>query len=184
MKENVIQHHNQLLSIVIGKYDTLRKGRTGMTKTATKKWVKEHGKEPRIIDQLIEETADVQDWSRYEKIRHSMEILSGANEELVFPPIVMSKISRSNVPSAMELKPGQKGVVWFCAQEIVKKQTKNGKTFYTFTALDNNNDIARIRVWGTFKEEPEPYTIWLAEVEYDSNWGMSSSAMKMRKIEV
>jgi hypothetical protein len=26
--------------------------------------------------------------------------------------------------------------------------------------------------------------MWLAEVEYDANWGMSTSAMKMRKIEV
>jgi hypothetical protein len=155
-----------------------------MTKTATKKWVKEHGKEPVIIDQLIEATADVQDWNRYEKIKNFVEILTTASEELLFPPTVMAKIERSNVPSAMQISPGSKAVVWFCAQDWVKKQTKNGKTFYTAFAVDNNSDTARIRVWGTFKEEPERYTMWLAEVEYDANWGMSTSAMKMRKIEV
>jgi hypothetical protein len=155
-----------------------------MTKTATKKWVKQHGKEPHIISKLIEETADVTDWSRYEKIKNFIEILTTASEELLFPPAVMAKIERSNVPSAMQIQPGTKAVVWFCAREWVKKQTKNGKTFYTVHALDNNSELGRIRVWGTFKEEPDAYTMWLAEVEYDANWGMSSSAMKMRKIEV
>jgi DNA polymerase III alpha subunit len=183
-KDERLNNHNQLHKMIIENYDTLRKGRTGMTKTATKKWVKEHGKEPVIIDQLIEATADVQDWNRYEKIKNFVEILTTASEELLFPPTVMAKIDRSNVPSAMQISPGSKAVVWFCAQDWVKKQTKNGKTFYTAFAVDNNSDTARIRVWGTFKEEPERYTMWLAEVEYDANWGMSTSAMKMRKIEV
>jgi DNA polymerase-3 subunit alpha len=183
-KDERLNNHNQLHKMIIENYDTLRKGRTGMTKTATKKWVKAHGKEPVIIDQLIETTADVQDWNRYEKIKNFVEILTTASEELLFPPAVMAKIERSNVPSAMQISPGTKAVVWFCAQDWVKKQTKNGKTFYTAHAVDNNSDTARIRVWGTFKEEPERYTMWLAEVEYDANWGMSSSTMKMRKIEV
>lgn len=183
-KDETLSNHNQLHKMVIDNYDTLRKGRTGMTKTATKKWVKQHGKEPHIVSKLIEETADVPDWSRYEKIKNFIEILTTASEELLFPPSVMAKIERSNVPSAMQILPGTKAVVWFCAREWVKKQTKNGKTFYTVHALDNNSELGRIRVWGTFKEEPDAYTMWLAEVEYDSNWGMSSSAMKMRKIEV
>jgi hypothetical protein len=170
--------------IIIGNYDALRKGRSGMTKTAHKKWVKEHGKERNMIADLIAEYRGNPDWSRVEKIKNAYEILSGINEDLVFPPDIMKKLTKAAVQPITSLPGGQRGIVWFCAQDIVKKQTKNGKPFIAINALDDSNSTVRLRVWGQFKEELEPFTMWMAEVEMDPSWGASTSAMKMKRIEV
>ena len=183
-KTGQITNHKIMHEIVIGNYDALRKGRAGMTKTAHKKWVKEHGKERNMIADLIAEYRGNPDWSRVEKIKNAYEILSGINEDLVFPPDIMKKLTKATVQPITSLPGGQRGIVWFCAQDIVKKQTKNGKPFISINALDDSNSTVRLRVWGQFKEELEPFTMWMAEVEMDPSWGASTSAMKMKRIEV
>jgi len=184
IKLGKIANHKILHEIIIGHYDELRKGRSGMTKTALKKWVKEHGKERVLVDDLIAEYASNPDWSRVDKIKNAYEILSGINEELVFPPEIMRKLEKAQVPSITSLPGGKRGIVWFCAQDVVKKQTKNGKPFISINALDDSNTTVRLRAWGQFKEDPEPFTMWMAEVEMDPSWGASTSSAKMKKIEV
>ncbi len=184
MKTEKVKNHKVLHDIIIGHYDELRKGRAGMTKTALKKWVKEHGKERNLVEDLISEYGSNEDWSRVEKIKNAYEILSGINEELVFPPEIMRKLEKAQVPSITALPGGCKGIVWFCAQDVVKKQTKTGKSFISINALDDSNTTVRLRVWGQFKEDPEPFTMWMAEVEMDPSWGASTTATKMKRIEV
>ena len=179
-----VKNHKQLHEIIIGRYDDLKKGPTGLGKMALKKWVKEHGKEPDLVADLLSELNDLADWSRVEKIRFAYEILSDVAEDLVFPPEIMRKIEKSNVPPISSLKGGNKGIVWFCAQDIIKKQTKKGKDFILIHAIDNTNNMVKIRVWSQFKEEPQPFTMWLAEVEMDPSWGASSASFKMKRIEV
>jgi len=183
-KTGRVKNHKQLHEIIIGRYDDLKKGPTGLGKMALKKWVKTHGKEPNLVADLLLELNDLHDWTRVEKIRFAYEILSDVAEDLVFPPEIMRKIEKSNVPPISSLKGGNKGIVWFCAQDIVKKQTKKGKDFTLINAIDNTNNMVKIRVWSQFKEEPQPFTMWLAEVEVDPSWGASSASFKMKRIEV
>lgn len=181
---NTLSHHRQLFDFIIGQYDILRKGSTGMTKTAAKKYTAAHGREPNVFRDVLPSCLEVTDWVRSEKIAFAVDLLSAAPEDLVFPQEVLAKIEKSNVPSIIDLEPGAPGVVWFCATSITKKTTKNGKCFHVFDVLDDKNRIDRLRVWGQFKHDPQPYTIWLAEAERDPQWGPSTMVSKLRKIEV
>jgi len=179
-----VRNHKQLHEIIIGRYDELKKGPSGMGVMARKKWVKAHGREPDLVTDMLNELNDLEDWTRVEKIKNAYEILSDVSEDLVFPPEIMRKIEKSNVQPISALTGGDKGIVWFCARDIVKKQTKKGKIFTLINAIDNTNTMVKIRVWSQFKEEPQPFTMWLAEVEMDPTWGASSASFKMKRIEV
>ena len=184
MKSGDVSNHKQLHDMIVGNYDRLKKGRYGMTKTAHKKLMKEQGFVKEYIPTLISETEGSRDWPRTVKIGMSVDLMSGADESLVFPPVIMEKINKSNLRPVTALSGKDKDVVWFCIQEIIEKQTKNGKVFYRMKVCDNNSESCWLRVWTKFKIVPELYTIWLAEVASTESWGCSTSSYKMRQINV
>ena len=184
MKDGKIENHNQLYQIIVGNYDLLKKGRHGMTKTAAKKMMKERGTVPIFIDEKIIETDGIPDWTRSSKISFSVDLMESADEDLVFPPELMKRIKSANVPSISELGEDGSGVVWFCIQEIIERETKNGKIFYRMRVCDNEFNTQWLRVWSRFKIVPDLYTIWLAEVKCSKAWGASTSSYKMKKIDV
>ena len=184
MSNGEIQNHRQLHDIIVGNYDQLKKGRYGMTKTAHKKLLKTQGSVEEFVPKLIIDNYGSSDWSRTLKIGFSVDLMSGADESLVFPPEIMDKIKKSELKPITALSGKVKDVVWFCIQEINEKKTKNGKVFYRMRVCDNNSESCWLRVWTKFKEVPDPYTIWLAEVASTESWGCSTSSYKMRKINV
>ena len=184
MESQTIKNHRQLYEIIVGNYDLLKKGRFGMTKTAAKRMMKERGMVPEFIPEKILECTDLCDWSRESKIAFSVDLLSGVDENLVFPPRIMNKIKNANVRSITDLSGSEKDVVWFCIQELYVKQTKNGKTYYRMKVTDNNSESCWLRVWGSFKNVPELYTMWLAEVASTDSWGCSTSTYKMKSLDI
>ena len=184
MNDGTIMNHRQLHETIVGNYDLLKKGRHGMTKTAVKKMMKEVGEIPRFIDQKSIENHDLSDWPRESKITFSVDLMSGADETLVFPPKIMQKIENANVRPASSLVGKEKDIVWFCIQTLEERTTKNGKTFYRMKVIDNNFESSWIRVWGAFKEVPDLYTMWIAEVASTESWGCSTSSWKMKRIDV
>jgi len=94
----------------------------------------------------------------------------------------MERVHEKDIPSVFSVPAGEKGIGWFCAMEIIHKKTKNGKDFMRMKILDMDNNAAWLRVWGKFPHPPEPYTLWVANVHNDSNWGMSTSAYKMKQV--
>ena len=179
-----IKNHKQLYSFVIESYDDIKKSHHGMSKTAAKKYEKEHGRFPDVFRDLLPDILDIEDWSRAEKISHAVELLTAAPEDLVFPQEILAKIAKSNVDSIFDIEPGAPGICWFCITAITKKVTKKGKEFHIFDVLDDKSRIERLRVWGQFKHVPQPYTLWLAEIERDPQWGPSTMVSKLRKLEV
>jgi len=184
MSSETIKNHRQLYEIIVGNYDLLKKGRFGMTKTAARKMMKERGTVPEFIPEKIKECVDLAAWSRESKIVFSVDLLSGVDENLVFPPKIMNKIKRHNVRPITALSGSEKGVVWFCIQELYVKTTKNGKTYYRMKVMDNNSESCWLRVWGSFKEVPALYTMWLAEVASTDSWGCSTSTKKMKSLDI
>ena len=77
-----------------------------------------------------------------------------------------------------------KQTAWFCIIEEHKKKTKNGKVFWRFKVADNNNNTGWLRLWGDFLPEklPDLYTLCIAEIHHDPDWGMSSSAPKVKQL--
>ena len=184
MKNRAIKNHRQLYETIVGNYDLLKKGRYGITKTAYKKTIKERGDIPRFIDEKIIENYDLQDWTRESKILFSVDLMAGADETLIFPPKIMEKIENANVRPASSLMGKEKDIVWFCIQTLEERTTKNGKIFYRMKVIDNNFESTWIRVWGAFRDIPDLYTMWIAEVASTDSWGCSTSSYKMERIDV
>ena len=97
---------------------------------------------------------------------------------------MLDKIERAEIPAVTTLTGDTRDVAWFCIQEIIKKKTKTGKTFYRLRICDDQNASAWLRVWGFLPKEANPFTIWIADVKNDDQWGASTSGAKMKPLVV
>jgi DNA polymerase III alpha subunit len=184
LKDGTIRNHRQLLAILSDdkNYETLRKGKWGMTKSQVKKALKDGGDLTTITTRLIEQYHGLPDWTRTEKIMNHVEMTSDAPQDLVFPAGFVKRVTEKDVPSVFTIPGGGKGVGWFCAAESIQKTTKKGKAFLRIRAVDSDNNSGWIRVWGKFEQLPEPYTLWIGEVDNDANWGMATTSWKLKQI--
>jgi DNA polymerase-3 subunit alpha len=178
MKDGRIKHHRQLHEIIIGNYETLKKGRWGMT---VKKAMK-LGAKP-IVDVLLEKTEDLEDWHRTEKVRMQAEISGAAPHHIMFPEEIMRKIRRAEVPAFSEIEPGTAGISWFCVLQIDIKTAKSGKKFARVKVTDDTLATAWIRIWGDLNNKFVPYSIWIADISNETNWGISTNVNKMKHID-
>jgi DNA polymerase-3 subunit alpha len=184
MKTGEINNHKQLLQILTGEknYDVLKKGLLGISTSQARKAKKEGRVLTPIIDVLIEKYNEEEDWTRAEKINNFVEITTSADAELVFPPDLIKILKEKNVASLHDIQPGDSGLGWFCASEIIFKKTKNGKSFYRVKAIDDDYRNGWLRVWGADNIVIEPYTIWLTDASHDKQWGFATSSWKMKKV--
>ena len=153
-----------------------------MTKTQVKRAQKNGERLEPVLDALQDEYKILPDWNRTEKITNYMDLTSSVNNGLVFPEKLVERITRKNISSVFDVPAGERGVGWFCITDVIAKTTKNGKPFYRFKCIDNNNNSGWVRVWGKFNDPPELYTIWVANVHNDANWGMSTSSYKIKSV--
>lgn len=184
LRDGSLQNHRQLLALLTDakNYETLRKGRWGLSPAQVRKAEKEGRRLVPLVEQLIEEYRGLPDWSRQEKILNRVELTSSAPDELVFPQSFIDRVQSKGVLSVFSVPGGEKGVGWMCAAEVQQKVTKKGKAFLRIRAIDNENNSGWIRVWGNFAELPEPYTLWIAEVDNDANWGMATTSWKLKQV--
>ena len=185
MKNGKVENHRQLLAVITDdkNYDKLRKGRYGLTKTQVKKSEKNGDMLVPIVDSLVDKYEGLPDWSRHDKIANYVEITSGVDADLVFPPELMDRIKEKNMLSIHDILPGDRGVGWLCASEVIQKKTKNGKIFHRIKAINSDYKSVWLRVWGQPREAIMPYTIWVADVSHDESWGYSTTCWKMKKID-
>jgi len=179
-----IANHRQLLLALTEEknYETLRKGLYGLTASQLKKKAKAGEPVIPIVDFLLEELAETEDWTRDEKINLRFDLTSTIDADLLFPPEIMEKVASKEVPRLHDIPPGTEGIGWFCMASAELKKTKNGKSFYRCKAMDDEFRIAWIRVWGTPQEEIKPYTLWVGKAQHDPQWGFSTSIFKMRQM--
>ena len=181
-----INNHNQLMQALTNdkQYNQLKKGLYGLTKTQYERAIKKSIVVEPLMDKLLEETNYIKDWTRIEKIDNSMTLMQSANSTLMFPDEVIKQITLHNVPSMFNIPERSKQTAWFCIIEEHKKKTKNGKVFWRFKVADNNNNTGWLRLWGDFLPEklPDLYTLCIAEIHHDPDWGMSSSAPKVKQL--
>jgi DNA polymerase-3 subunit alpha len=179
-----IKNHRQFLATLTeGKnYDILRRGRFGYTKTEMKKLLKE-GREPEVtIWKLFEDFENLPDWSRSEKLKMYFDLTSTSREDLMFPENIIAKIKKAQVNPITSLDDGERQICWFLIQDFNIKKTKNGKNFIRAQVCDSDMQTVNLRIWGDMNINQ--YEIYIAEVSKDPNWGFSTNANKMRKIEV
>jgi len=179
-----VNNHKQLLMALTDdkNYETLRRGLYGLTASQLKKKAKAGEKIEAFLDLTLADLSEVEDWSREEKIEMCQDLTQSVDTDLLFPPAVMEKITEKNVSKLHDVPAGAEGIGWFCVSEVQVKKTKNGKIFYRIKATDDEHRSAWLRAWGTPKEEIRPYTLWVAQVQHDANWGFSTSVYKMREL--
>lgn len=179
MYDGTIQNHRQLHSLIIDNYNKLKKNVWGMSARKAKK-----ENAPEQLPALIDEVQEIEDWTRIEKLDMYHDITSALRDDLLFPKEVMEKIVNAKVPSVLEIKQPGKFIAWCAIKEIIEKKTKNGKTFLRLRIVDNEQNVGWLRVWGGRPKNMEEYTIWLAEISNDKNWGASTSIAKLRPLVV
>ena len=177
MWDGTIKNHRQLHEIIIENYNLLKKSRWGMTIRQAKK-----KEAPDFFLQLIDDTIEVEDWNRLEKLQMYQDLCSATRDDLAFPEEMLAKIQASGVKSVLQFDPGEKSIGWFCVIEWIKKTTKNKKTFYRIKITDNENNTGWLRMWGNKPSSMTPYSIWLTQAHNDPNWGASTSVAKVRPL--
>ena len=184
MKKGLVVNHKQLYKLIIDNYDTLHRGRYGITDAAKRK-LEKAGQVPQlIIEKLLQEILqDDTDWTRIEKINNQFELSSDVQEDLLYPSEMISKLEQKEIPSALTLPECSKVIAWFCVLNDFKvKKTKNGKDFITATIADNEGNTNKIKIWGSLDTKDLAYTLWLGEVSMQTDWGLSTNAGKMRRL--
>jgi len=182
-KEGKIKNHKQLYKLIIENYDILHRGKWGITDAAYRK-LKKNGEEPQlIIDKLLQEILqDDSDWTRIEKINNQFELSSDVQEDLLYPVELMKRLESKKIQSALTMEEG-KGIAWFCIMNDIKvKKTKNNKDFMTVSIADNEGNLKRLKIWGYIDEKELPYTLWIADMTMQKDWGLSTNASKMKKL--
>jgi len=177
MWDGTIDNHNQLYNIIIENYNALKKSKWGMTMRKAKK-----ENAPEMLPILIEQTKDIEDWGRIDKLTMYQNLCSATRDDLAFPDDMMEKIKSANVKSVLNMAPGEKCIAWCCIVDMVKKTTKNKKTFYRLKITDYENNTGWLRMWGNKPSSMVPYSIWLVQASNDPNWGASTSVAKVRPL--
>ena len=161
--------------IIIENYNILRKSMFGMTLRQAKK----ADADP-ILSKLIPEVQHVEDWTRFEKLAMQYDLTSTVPKDLLYANNILDKIEKANISAASQLVGDTRAVAWFCIQDIIKKKTKKGKTFYRLKVCDDQDNMSWVRVWGFLPNEAIRFSIWLADIQNDQNWGASTSGSKMK----
>ena len=177
MWDGTIDNHKQLYEIIIDNYNNLKKSKWGMTMRKAKK-----ENAPDMLPILIEQTKDTEDWGRIDKLTMYQELCSATRDDLAFPDDMMEKIKSANVKSVLSMLPREKCIAWCCIVDMVKKKTKNNKTFYRLKITDYKNNTGWLRMWGNKPSSMVPYSIWLVQASNDPNWGASTSVAKVRPL--
>jgi len=173
----VFDNHNQMMTLILDNYTKLKKNKYGMAITKAKKL-----NAPSQLGELIEGVIDIQDWSRAEKVAQYNDVMGGVPEELTFPSGILDKFEKADIKPITAIKGDERMVCWALFQEVQKKKTKNGKTFYRIKAMDADNNFVWLKIWGGDAVDVDPYTIWLVDAKGDEQWGPSTSAYKIKPV--
>jgi len=182
LKNRDLTNHNQIMCLIVDNYNALRKGRYGMTKTQVKR-IRKNGEEPEdILEALIPKyRASIRDWDRIQKLEMQYDLIQMATPDLLFPEKILDRLRGAEVPPVTTLEGRQKAVSWFCALEVIRKKSRNGKDFVRIKVTDEDSNTAWLRIWGR-ADKIKPFSIWLAEVNSDPDWGCSTNISKLRPL--
>jgi DNA polymerase-3 subunit alpha len=173
----VFDNHNQMMTLILDNYAKLKKNKYGMAITKAKKTNAESQ-----LGDLIEGVIDIQDWSRTEKVAQYSEVMGGVPEELTFPSGILDRFKTAGINPIASIQGDERMIGWALFQEVQKKKTKNGKSFYRIKATDADNNYVWLKIWGGDAVDIDPYTIWLVDAKGDEQWGPSTSAYKIKPV--
>ena len=153
-----------------------------MTRTQVKRLEKKGEQVPDILEVLMEETRNAEDWTRVEKIEFNYDLTKTASVDLLFPGGILSMLESTGIPPVTEIG-GKNSVAWFFVIDCVVKKSRKGTPFLRVKVSDHMNVTTWLRIWGLSKPLKK-YTLWMCEAKGDLEWGPSTGASKIKPIEV
>jgi len=131
--------------------------------------------------QLLEETADMEDWTRKELINNSLKFLGSFSPSMLVSSAVAAKLDSHNIKPIEELE--QNDICWFVIMDTKEKKTKTGKPYLLISASGNGSKNRRLFCWGWNKSIELPqYAVCICEVTVD-DFGCKTFASKIKVIE-
>jgi len=67
----------------------------------------------------------------------------------------------------------KKDLVWFVIKDVSTKLTKNNKPYAIISSMGTRGIDTRIRQWNTNGNGYKKYGLYVAEIEFDEEWGFS-----------
>lgn len=87
---------------------------------------------------------------------------------------VLDKLKQLHVPPISEYDPLLQ-LVWAIPRKLIRKTTKNGKTYFIIEVTDSNSISLSVKCWGVWDnatiEMNKPYML---KPQYDATWGFST----------
>ena len=132
------------------------------------------------FQELMENSQDIPDWTRDEKIENIAGISGAIDINYCVDPDVMQRLLEKEVKSIDELEDSD--VCWFVAKSAHVKQTKNGKNYLLIEAIGPSGSVRKIFCWGWDpNREIEPYSTFIGEVTR-GDFGLSVKSWKLKEI--
>lgn len=183
-KDGTFDNHRQLYELLMDNWNTLRKGRKGMSDAAIRRLTKKGQRAEDILPEFIEQVKYVEDWTRTEKIGFNEDLRSAVNNDLFFPAGLLDKLEAKGIPPVTEIPGGETRIGWFLVRDLQERKTKKGKTYWRIRAQDGDNNLTWLKVWGNLQFEIPKYSVWLCEAKGDDKWGPSTTGWKIRPLEL
>jgi DNA polymerase III subunit alpha len=135
---------------------------------------------PKTIKQFeenIKKYAPEGDFTEDEKISHLTELTGFFPIGKIVTEELLKKLEEKYIPPISEYDPDLR-ICWFIPREILKRKTKNNKTYWVVSVIDSSSQLTKVRCWSVKENSVlhinRPY---LAKLDYSDKWGFSSRSI-------
>ena len=139
--------------------------------------VEDRPKTKKKLNENVEKYEAISDFKEEERIEHISSLTGLFPFDLVLDDNVVQSLEHYQVPPIGKWD-HDLGVAWFIPREVVKKKTKNGKTYWLLNVIDNTASTAQIRCWGVREQDQifinRPY---MAKLDHNEDWGFSTRSV-------
>jgi DNA polymerase-3 subunit alpha len=132
--------------------------------------------------ELLQTTANLEDWTRKEFVNNCMKYLSNFNPMLLMPNEILIKLNNRGIMSIDDIE--ESDVCWFIVTGAKKKTTKTNKPYLMLETTGPSGQIKRVFCWGWDgqKEFPE-YSVCVSEITMDA-YGCKTFMNKIKFLEI
>ena len=148
-----------------------------------KKWTKKDpGRGRNNFNMHLAESADMEPWTRHEKVQNSMKFLGSFNVSTLMSERLLQKLDEKSIRPIDEIDGHD--LYWFLVSDVKPKLTKNKKPYLLVTATAMSGQSYRMFCWGWDGETPlEIYSLCVAEVK-KNDFGYQTSMSKVRLLKI
>lgn len=127
------------------------------------------------LEKLLLELPRDEEWNAAEKLENINKIMGLVDSSVLLSDSIKQKLEKHNIKSIDEFdkETMKKDLVWFVIKDVSTKLTKNNKPYAIISSMGTRGIDTRIRQWNTNGNGYKKYGLYVAEIEFDEEWGFS-----------